>query len=196
MKIRNRKQSFAFSQFPSQIEFWERYLFFLHFGLSKKIFSLKNNIYFFWKQKIREKNSYQTYPKNQFSKKIKKNVFKIKNLFPKNCFHFLKKICFLKLFSKKKKSVFKKCLQNFYKKKNVCFFKKGKSETKKKKYIYINVFQSFSKEIFFKNVFLHTKVCFQKCFLKKIHAFQKKKKVFKNTFTALILSKKMFSSFH
>ena len=84
------------------------------------------------------------------------------------------------IFKKKKKSVFKKCLQNFYKKKNVCFFKKGKSETKKKKYIYIyiNVFQSFSKEIFFKNDFLHTKVCFQKCFLKKIHAFQKKKKKF------------------
>ena len=179
MKIRNRKQSFAFSQFPSQIEFWERYLFFLHFGLSKKIFSLKNNIYFFWKQKIREKNSYQTYPKNQFSKKIKKNVFKIKNLFPKNCFYFFKKICFLKLFSKKKKNLFSKNVYKiFIKKKMSVFLKRGNPKLKKKIYIYINVFQSFSKEIFFKNVFLHTKVCFQKCFLKKIHAFQKKKKKF------------------
>ena len=105
---------------------------------------------------------------------------------------------FSKTILKKKKNLFSKNVYKIFIKKKVCFFKKGKSETKKKKYIYIyiNVFQSFSKEIFFKNVFLHTKVCFQKCFLKKIHAFQKKKKVFKNTFTALILSKKMFSSFH
>ena len=85
------------------------------------------------------------------------------------------------IFKKKKKSVFKKCLQNFYKKKRSVFLKRGNPKLKKKNiyiYIYINVFQSFSKEIFFKNVFLHTKVCFQKCFLKKIHAFQKKKKKF------------------
>ena len=73
------------------------------------------------------------------------------------------------------------------------FLKRGNPKLKKKYiyiYIYINVFQSFSKEIFFKNVFLHTKVCFQKCFLKKIHAFQKKKKSFQKYFYRVNFVKK------
>ena len=42
LKIRNWKQFFACFQFPSQIEFWEQFLFFVHFGLPNKFFSLKN----------------------------------------------------------------------------------------------------------------------------------------------------------
>ena len=41
-KIRNWKQSFACFQFPSQIEFWEQFLFSVHFELPNKFFSFKN----------------------------------------------------------------------------------------------------------------------------------------------------------
>ena len=62
LKIRNWKQSFVCFQFPSQIEFWEQFLFSVYFRLQNKFFSSKNKNYF-WKQKIKRKNSYQTYHK-------------------------------------------------------------------------------------------------------------------------------------
>ena len=42
LKIKNWKQYFVYFQFPSQIEFWEQFLFSVHFGLPNKFFSLKN----------------------------------------------------------------------------------------------------------------------------------------------------------
>ena len=42
LKTKNWKQHFACFQFPSQIEFWEQFLFSIHFGLPNKFFSLKN----------------------------------------------------------------------------------------------------------------------------------------------------------
>ena len=42
LKIRNWKQQFVYFQFLSQIEFWEQFLFFVHFGLWNKFFSFKN----------------------------------------------------------------------------------------------------------------------------------------------------------
>ena len=62
LKIRNWKQSFVCFQFPSQFEFWEQFLFFVHFKLPNKFFRLKNRKLFL-ETKNKGKNSYQTYPK-------------------------------------------------------------------------------------------------------------------------------------
>ena len=42
-------------QFPSQIEFWEQFLFFVHFGLLNKFFNIKNKKLFLKTEKKGEK---------------------------------------------------------------------------------------------------------------------------------------------
>ena len=64
LKIRNSKQFFVCFQFPSQIKFWEQFLFSVHIKLPNKFFSFKN-IKLFLKTENKEKKQLPNIPHSE-----------------------------------------------------------------------------------------------------------------------------------